>query len=164
MLLVPTTFYLLFRSGVEDWVMRTKHISKSRFKKLKTGKKNYWWFEALRKEENLGKIYHLNKTFTLLYTILFVLTLFIGFKKEMHLILCPMNLILYILTAYMYLFSKIQHNILHYGKPFILLARSPNNSFDSSFFDIIAIVIILAPAYIVLVMTADIWGISLPTL
>ena len=157
MLLVPPIFYFLFRSGVEDWTMRTKHISKSKIRKLKTGKKNYWWFEALHKEENLGHIYHLNKLYTLLYILLFSLTLFAGLKREMHLILCPMNVLLYALTAYMYLFTSAQHNIDHYGKPFIFLARGPNKKLTSSFLDIIAAAVILAPACIIAQITATIW-------
>ena len=157
MLLVPPIFYFLFRSGVEDWTMRTKHISKSKIRKLKTGKKNYWWFEALHKEENLGHIYHLNKLYTLLYILIFSLTLFAGLKREMHLILCPMNVLLYALTAYMYLFTSAQHNIDHYGKPFILLARGPNKRLTSSFLDFIAAAVILAPACIIVQITATIW-------
>ena len=157
MLWAPPIFYFLFRSGVEDWTMRTKHISKSKIRKLKTGKKNYWWFEALHKEENLGHIYHLNKLYTLLYILIFSLTLFAGLKREMHLILCPMNVLLYALTAYMYLFTSAQHNIDHYGKPFIFLARGPNKRLTSSFLDFIAAAVILAPACIIVQITATIW-------
>lgn len=157
MLWAPPIFYFLFRSGVEDWTMRTKHISKSKIRKLKTGKKNYWWFEALHKEENLGHIYHLNKLYTLLYILIFSLTLFAGLKREMYLILCPMNVLLYALTAYMYLFTSAQHNIDHYGKPFIFLARGPNKRLTSSFLDFIAAAVILAPACIIVQITATIW-------
>ena len=157
MLWVPPIFYFLFRSGVEDWVMRTKHISKSRIRELKTGKKNYWWFEALHKEENLGGIYLLNKFYTLLYTSLFALTLLTGLVKEMYMILCPMHAVLYALTAYMNEFSQVQHNIEHYGKPFVLLARTTNKHLDSSLLDLIGTAVILSPAYIIIQMTAMIW-------
>ena len=156
MLWVPPIFYFLFRSGVEDWAMRTKHISKSKIRKLKTGMKNYWWFEELHKEENLGGIYLLNKFYTLLYIALFALTLLTGLIKEMYLILCPMNILLYALTAYMYLFTSAQHNIDHYGKPFIFLARSSNKRLNSSFLDIIAAAVILMPACIIIQIAATI--------
>ena len=156
MLLLPPVSYFLFRSGVEDWVMRTKHTSKSRIRKLKTGKKNYWWFEALHKEENLGGIYRLNKFYTLLYISLFALTLLTGLIKEMYMILCPMNAILYALTAYMNEFSRVQHNIEHYGKPFVFLARTTNKSWDSSLLDLIGTAVTLSPVYIIVMLMQNI--------
>lgn len=157
MLFLPPIFYFLFRSGVEDWVMRTKRVSKSRIRKLKTGKKNYWWFEALHKEENLGGIYLLNKFYTLLYISLFALTLLTGLIKEMYMILFPMNVLLYALTAYMNEFSRVQHNIEHYGKPFVFLARATNKSWDSSLLDLIGTAVILSPVYIIVMIMQNIW-------
>ncbi len=157
MLWVPPIFYFLFRSGVEDWAMRTKRISKSRIRKLKAGKKNYWWFEALHKEENLGGIYLLNKFYTLLYIALFALTLLTGLIKEMYLILCPMHASLYVLTAYMHEFSRVQDNIRNYGKPFVFLARTTNNRWDSSLFDLIGAAVILSPVYIIVLLMQNIW-------
>lgn len=156
MLLLPPVFYFLFRSAVEDWVMRTKHVSRSRIRKLKTGRKNYWWFEALHKEEDLGGIYRLNKFYTLLYISLFSLTLLTGLIKEIYMLLCPMHAVLYALTAYMNAFSEAQHNIEHYGKPFVLLARTSNKRWDSSLLDLITTAVILSPICVIVLLMQNI--------
>ena len=164
MMLMPAIFYVLFRISVGTWLNRSRKISRSRFKKLTKGKRNYWWYEALHKEENLGAIYFLNKSFTTLFVVLFLLTLFTGYIKEMSLILCPMNVILYVLTAFMVIFYRIQDNLDFHGKPFVLLAKSSNNGIDSVVFDIFMVLFVLAMAYVNMTLTGNIWGISLPHL
>lgn len=164
MMLLPAIFYARFRQSVEYWLNRSKKISRSRFKKLTKGKKNYWWYETLHKEVNLGAIYFLNKSFTILFVTLFLLTLFTGYIKEMSLILCPMNVILYVLTAFMVLFSRIQDNLDFHRKPFVLLAKSSNGGIDSVIRDIFMVLFVLAMAYANMMFAGDIWGISLPHL
>lgn len=164
MMLLPAFFYVWFRLSVGNWLNRSKKISRSRFKKLTNGKRNYWWYEALHKEENLGAIYFLNKSFTIIFVTLFLLTLFTGYIKEMSLILCPMNVILYVLTAFMVMFSKIQDNLDFHGKPFVLLAKSSNGGIDSVVFDIFIVLFVLGAAYANMILVGNIWGISLPKL
>ena len=164
MMLLPAIFYFLFRDGVEIWVKRKKRISKSNFRKLTTGKKNYWWYESLHKEAKIGFLYYLNKAFTILFVSTFALTLFLGFKKEMSLILCPMNVLLYTLSAIMTAFSRIQDNLDFHGTPFVIFAKSNNGGIDSLVFDFFMVIFNFMPAYAVLLMTAEIWGIPLPTL
>jgi len=162
MMILPAIFYFLFRSGVEAWTKRKKRIRNSRYRNLLKGKKNYWWYEALHKEVNLGFIYHLNKIFTVLFVLTFALTLLTGLKKEMTLLLCPMHVLFYAVSAVMMAFSRIQENLDFHGKPFVILARNSNGGVDSIIFDAWMVIICLLPAYLVLHMTADIWGISLP--
>jgi len=164
MMLLSAIFYAWFRLSVENWLNRSKKISRSRFKKLTKGKKNYWWYETLHKEVNLGAIYFLNKSFTILFVTLFLLTLFTGYIKEMSLILCPMNVILYVLTAFMVLFSRIQDNLDFHRKSFVLLAKSSNGGIDSVILDIFMVLFVLAMAYANMMLAGDIWGISLPHL
>ena len=161
---LPAIFYAWFRSSVETWLNRSKRISKSRFRKLTKGKKNYWWYETLHKEEDLGLLYYLNKAFTVLYVLIFALTLLTGFIKVMSLILCPMNVILYVLTAFMVIFSRIQDNLDFHGKPFVVFAKSYNNGIDSVIFDIFMVLFVFAMAYVNMMLTGNIWGISLPHL
>jgi hypothetical protein len=123
---------------------------------LTTGRKNYWWFEALHKEEDLGGIYRLNKFYTLLYISLFSLTLLTGLIKEMYMLLCPMHAVLYALTAYMNAFSEAQHNIAHYGKPFVLLARTSNKRWDASLLDLITTAVILSPICVIILLMQNI--------
>lgn len=164
MLFLPAIFYAWFRSSVGTWLNRSKRISKSRFRKLTKGKKNYWWYETLHKEEDLGLLYYLNKAFTILYVLIFALTLLTGFIKVMSLILCPMNVILYVLTAFMVIFSRIQDNLDFHGKPFVVFAKSYNNGIDSVIFDIFMVLFVFAMAYVNMMLTGNIWGISLPHL
>ena len=95
---------------------------------------------------------------------LFLLTLFTGYIKEMSLILCPMNIVLYVLTAFMVLFSRIQDNLDFHRKPFVLLAKSSNGGIDSVILDIFMVLFVLAMAYANMMLAGDIWGISLPHL
>ena len=165
MMALPAIFYFpLFRGSVEIWTKRKKCIRKSRYRNLLKGKKNYWWYEALHKEVNLGFIYHLNKTFTVLFMLTFALTLLLGLIKEMSLLLCSMHVLLYTLSAIMMAFSRIQENLDFHGTPIVIFARSSNGGVDSVILDVGMVIMSFTPAYAVLVMTADIWGISLPIL
>ena len=161
---LPAIFYSLFRGSVETWTKRKKRISKSKYRNLLKGKKNYWWYEALHKKVNLGFIYHLNKAFTVLFVLTFALTLLTGLKKEMSLLLCPLHILFYTVSAITMLFSRIQENLDFHGTPFVIFARSSNGGVDSVIFDAVMIGMSFMPAYAVLLMTAEIWGFPLPIL
>ena len=165
MMVLPAIFYFLFRDGIEMWTKRKKRTSKSKFRNSLKGKKNYWWYEALHQEVNLGFIYHLNKAFTILFVLTFALTLLTGLKKEMSLVLCPLHIFVYMLSAVTTVFYRIQNNLDFYGTPFVIFNRSRNGGIDSVIFDVIMVVMIsFIPTYVILLMTAEIWGISLPNL
>ena len=164
MMLLPVFFYGWFRLSVGTWLNRARRISNSRVKKLTKGKRNYWWYEALHREENLGALYYLNKIFTVLYVLTFALTLLTGLFKTMSLILCPMHIFLYLLTAVMVTFCRIQDNSEVHGKPFVLWAKSGNGGIDSVIFDIFMVLFVLAMAYVTVMLVGDIWGVSIPTL
>lgn len=132
---LPPIFYLLFRFAVESW-LRKKNISKSRIKKLKKGKKNFWWYEALHEEVDLGLIYHANKLFTILYPIDLALALTLGWLRFMTPVITGIYVIISVLSAGMSLFSSAQNNIEAYGKPVVVLRRTKNHGFTSSLFDL----------------------------
>ncbi|MBQ7789078.1 MAG: hypothetical protein IJ398_05440 [Clostridia bacterium] len=162
MMLLPALFYVYFRFSVGSWLKRSRRISNSKFENLTKGKKNFWWYVALHKEVNLGILYYINKAFTILYVSLFALTLLTGLIKEMSLILCPLNILLYLLTAFMVIFSRIQDNLDFHKKPFVIFARSRNKGIDSIIFDLFAVFFVLAMAYVNLMLATSIWGIELP--
>ena len=116
------------------------------------------------KEINLGFLYHLNKAFTVLFVLTFALTFLTGLKKEMALLLCPLHIFVYMLSAVTTAFYRIQNNLDFHGTPFVIFARSSNGGVDSVIFDAVMIGMSFMPAYAVLLMTAEIWGISLPNL
>ena len=72
-----------------------------------------------------------------------------------------MNVILYVLTAFMVIFSRIQDNLDFHGKPFVIFAKSYNNGIDSVIFDIFMVLFVFAMAYVNMMLTGNIWGISL---
>lgn len=132
---LPPIFYLLFRLAIESW-LRKKHISKNRIKKLKKGKKNFWWYEALHEEVNLGLIYHANKLITILYPIDFALALTLGWLRFMTPVITGFYVIISVLSAGMSLFSSAQNNMETYGTPIVVLRRTKNHGFTSSLFDL----------------------------
>ena len=141
---------------METMISRTKHIRKSRFRNLIKGKKNYWFYEALHKEVNLGFPYHLNKIFIILYVSLFVLTLFTGFIKTMTFVLCLMHVLLSILSALMIGFARIQENLDYHGTHIVIWRKSRNGGVDSALLDIIIVLFALAPAYLVIMLLQNI--------
>ena len=162
---LPAIFYFsLFRDSVEMWTKRKKCMRKSKYRNLLKGKKNYWWYEALHKKVNLGFIYHLNKIFTALFALTFALTLLLGLIKEMSLLLCIIHVSLYTLSAIMMAFSRREENLDFHGTPIVIWRKSRNGGVDSVLLDAGMVIMSFAPAYAVLVMTADIWGFSLSIL
>lgn len=113
-------YYYLFRCGVTS-LLESKKIRRSTLNKLKKGAKNFWWYEALQAEYNLGMIYYLNKIFTIAFSVLSFSMITFGFIKFM---LIP-NMVLYgilcVLGSAMSIFESVQRNLAKYGKPFVLL-------------------------------------------
>ena len=161
MMLMPAIFYLLFRFSVNEWLKRSKHISRTKIKKLIKEKKNFWWYETLHREVDLGLIYYLNKSFTIVYILLLILTLLTGFIKIMSPILCVMNIILYLLTDFIVIFWRVQDNLDYHKKPIVLFARSSNGGIDSIVLDIAVILFVIMMAYVNVVLVGDIWGIEI---
>ena len=163
--LLPALFYFLFRSSVSTWLQRSKHISRSKSNKFKKGIKNFWWYQALHEEVNLGAIYYMNKAFTILWPFLFVFTLLTGYVKVMSLVLVPLHILLYLLTGCMVAFSNVQDKLELYGKPVVLFRIQPfSKRVDSSIFDVFWVVFMVTMGYVILMMAGKIWGISLPHL
>jgi len=161
-MLLPAIAYFLFRFRVETWLKRKKRISSSRFRRMTKGLKNYWWYEKLHEETGLGALYYLNKAFIILFVSVFTLTLLTGLIKEMSVIICPLQVTVYILTAIMALFSQIERNLQYYGTPIVIIAKTPNDGIDSVVFDIIMILFVLLMGYLNIKLAGSIWGITLP--
>ncbi len=162
-MLLPAFYYVGFRFEVGNWLKKSKRIKNSEFDKLTEGKRNFWWYEALHEKVNMGFLYYLNKAFTIFFALTFVLTLLTGFIKEMSLILCPMHVILHVLTAFMVMFYLIQNNLALYGKPFVLFAKK-GRRIDSVIKDLIMVLFTLALAYVNVMLVGDIWGVEIPHL
>ena len=157
MIIIPPLFYPFFRLSVETWINRKRRISKSKYRNLLKGKKNYWWFEALHKEANLGFIYRLNKAFTILFALTFTLTLLTGLKKEMVLLLCPMHILFYTILAIMTIFHCIQENLNVHGTPIVIFSKRSNRVDGCILSDILMVAISASPAYLIIILTQNIF-------
>ncbi len=134
-LLVPPIFYVVFRYSVESR-LRSRRISKTRIRKLKKGKRNFWWYESLHKELNLGWLYFLNKFFTVVYLLTLILSVTLGWCRFMAPVIAVLYALVSLAVGVMTLFSSVQGNMENYGTPIVLLRRTENRGFTSSVLDL----------------------------
>ena len=95
-LIVLSIWYAFFRMGFGRR-LRSRGYSKSWISKHMKGYRNYWWYESIHKEAEIGWIYFLNKAFTILFPLTFGLLLLLGWWKPFEIaaacatcILCAM--------------------------------------------------------------------------
>lgn len=154
--------YALFRGGVQTWLRLKKGISKTHIRKLKKGKKNFWWYQALHDEVGIGLLYPLNKGFTLAYTLALGLSLVLGWWKPVSVVLCGLMFLLGIFSAIMIGFALIWSNIEEHGRPIVLLAyRKNKGGLNSVIIDLTAVIFCLIMGYAHILLTADLWGMDL---
>jgi len=142
-------YYYLFRCGVTK-LLESKKIRRSMLNKLKKGAKNFWWYEALHAEYNLGVIYYLNKVFTIAFAVLSFSMVTFGFIKFMLIPNMVLYVILCVLSSAMSVFASVQHNMDKYGKPFVLLENSGYGfrHADSVVHDILRAAVVLLLAWV----------------
>lgn len=134
-LALPPIFYMMFRCAIESW-LRRKKIGKSRIKKLKKGKRNYWWYEAIHEQYNMGLLYRLNKFLTVSYPIALGISILFGWLRTMAPFISGLYTLISITVAGMALFTSVQNNLDEYGVPVVILRRSKNKRMDSIIFDL----------------------------
>lgn len=157
-LTLPPVFYLMFRFAVDSW-LRRRRIGKNRIKKLKKGMMNFWWYEALHKECNLGLIYHLNKIVTILYVFNLVLAITLGWLRFMIPVTSVLYAVVSILMSVLSLFSSVQENMDTYGTSIVILRRTRNRGYTSSLLDIAMAAFPLMAGYVNILMMLDVLGI-----
>lgn len=158
---LPPIFYLIFRMSVDGW-LRRKGISKSKIKKLKKGRKNYWWYETLHEQFGLGAIYHLNKLITIFYPAGLILSVTLGWLRFMVPVVTGIYAVVSVLSAVMSLFSSVQTNLDAYGTPVVILRRTQNQGYTSSVFDLFIALFPLAAAHANILMMLDALHIAQP--
>ena len=164
-LALPAIFYVWFRFSVDSWLRKVKRVSKSKLKKMKVGKRNYWWYEALHAEVNMGILYTVNKLFTICWVFAVGLTLLTGMIRIMSIVIGVFCMVTYILTIVMLIFSTMQSNLDEFGIPFVLIARRKETKrIHSSLFDLMMVGFFAAILYAHLMMICNLWGIQLPHL
>lgn len=157
-LALPPVFYLPFRLAVDSW-LRRKRIGKNRIKKLKKGMMNFWWYEALHKECNLGLIYHLNRLVTIVYVFDLILALTLGWLRFMVPVVSGLYGVVSILMSVLSLFSSVQENMDSYGTPVVILRRTRNHGYTSSLLDMARAAFPLMAGYASILMMLDVMGI-----
>ena len=160
-LLIP---YVLFRYAIDFWLTHTKKIRRKDINQMKKGKRNYWWYEEIHRNHNMGMIYHLNKTFTISYLLALMMTIVFGAFRVMSIPICILSMIAYLSMAIMSIFTNVQNNIENYGKIIVFLRKNSMGKIDSFILDILNVALIFVIAYAHLIGTCDLWGVDLPHL
>lgn len=76
-LLYLCIIYPFMRMAIKR-ALRQRQISKTTIKRCLTGYKNFWWYEKLHKEHNLGIVYQINKVYVTIMAVSIVLHCFLG--------------------------------------------------------------------------------------
>jgi len=117
--------YVYFRCGVSDY-LRFRKKSRSFLRKNKKGLRNYWLYEKIHAEIDLGYVYYLNLlllAFTLLYSIL---TVTLGWLRPLSLTIAVCGALLCALQIVAVIFSNVYYNLVNYGKAFVVIAKDIN--------------------------------------
>ena len=160
LLCLPPLYYALFRGAADIW-LRQKRISKTMIRKLKKGKANFWWYQALHEKYGLGAIYFINRVFTVLYPTALLLHLIFGWIKIISVPTFFLSALCNLLASFMFMFSGCQFHKDAFGRPFVLLARLPGGKYQSTLFDLFTAAVPLAVAYVQLKILADLWSFPL---
>ena len=157
-------FYMIFRFAVDSRLKMSYGLSNTRIRKLKKGKKNYWWYEALHREVGLGILYGMNKLYTLVFTAALILTVVGGYFRFFSILICALMTTLGLLGALMAAFALAQNHKEEHGRYVVLFAQNSRKGIDCILFDLFAVLMLLVMAYAHMILTADLWGIELPHL
>ena len=126
-------------------------------KRLKKGKRNYWWYEGIHNECDMGLLYHLNKFLTVAYPISLVMLLAFGWLKFAVPIIAVCYAVISLTTAGMSLFSSIQDNKDEFGVPFVILRFNKRKRLCSIVLDLAEAAFPILAAYADLVLVSDIF-------
>lgn len=145
-LALPPIFYLMFRLSINSW-LRRKKVSKSSIKKLKKGKKNYWWYEAIHAQYGMGMLYYLNKFLTIFYPIVLGISILLGWLRPVAPLISGLYALISLIAAVMSFFTSIQNNLDEYGVPIVILRQSKSKRIDSIILDLAIAAFPLSAAY-----------------
>ncbi|MBQ7761174.1 MAG: hypothetical protein IJ400_03880 [Clostridia bacterium] len=150
--------YPIFRYGINTYLRKTRGLSQTNINKHKKGKKNYWWYEEIHKEFGIGKLYHLNKAYTILFLVNFFSNLIFGFFKFASIFTCSFSLILYVFTAIIGFYGMRQYHVDEHGSTFVLFARNSSGKIDSSLFDLFFLAFPCGMAYAHITAIIGLWN------
>ncbi len=146
-LALPPINYSLFRVSVASWLER-RRIRKIDVRQRMKGARNYWWYEEVHKAYGLGKLYFLNKSAVIIYTVTLGLSLLFGWVKPATPIISLLYAALSVIISAMSIFSSVQSNLECHGRPVVLFARyGPSKRCDSIILDICEVIFCLLSGY-----------------
>lgn len=128
--------------GVAEWLKRKKDLNMTQQKKLKKGVFNFLWYLAIQKEVGLGWLFFLNLIFTLAFSGAVLISVICLFFPSFAAVNNPLLVISYAAFAVMYMFYRIQENIINHKTPIVLCRENPGSSlhrrriYDSIFLDL----------------------------
>ena len=130
-LLIYALMYAIFRQGLRS---AHKISHKAKFK----GAKNYWWFESVRESKKLGRLYHVNKFFTVLYLSVATIVVLTGFLPHAKIIVILTMGILGIMLVPMNFYAWYYNNKKEFGRAFVFFEKRKNGTgkYYSSIVDI----------------------------
>lgn len=137
--------YLFSRGSIDTWLCH-RGKSKTYIRKHKKGVKNYWLYEELNKECNLGVVYYLNKWFVILYPVTFALMFVLGCLKPVTYITAILFTGMVLLMIVFVVFADIVNCREFY--------RDSSSDFTANFLHILGFRIIV-PCYALLIIAVE---------
>ena len=156
-LLVPLIVYFFFRLNDIEYLSGKLKRRERTLRKSMKGKKNFWWYQKIHEEFDIGPIYYLNRAFTLLYLSAAAVTLVLGFFKATIPIVCAINLLTYAATAILWVYASVMYNINSYKSPIVLLRRSSTQRIDSSVLDIFSVLFVVGVGWAEVKLCLDVF-------
>lgn len=148
-IVLSAVFYFAYRDGVNTY-LRIKKNSKTYIKKSKKGFRNFWLFEKIHKEQNLGLWYYLNIAYLLLLLIVSFVVITVGYLRVMQIPVVVMIAVLSIVETVAIGFWIVNNNIGEYGTPFVLYQKSSFGKPHTIVLDMLAIIHPLLFVYLLL--------------
>lgn len=119
-LLFPMLHYLFFREGMKNRFKRKKVVKRD-VRILMRGKKNFWWYQAIHEKYNIGFVYFLNLSYTVLFLVTLASMLLFGWLHAMQYVNAALYTVLAVFGVGLSVFGMAESNIAEYGKPWIML-------------------------------------------
>ncbi len=137
--------YFLFRMGVSDFLLYNKH-SKTYIRKNEKGFVNYWLYQKLHRDGDLGLGYFLNAALLFATIAFFLFSLCFGCLKWADSYVYAFSAVLCLLQIAAVAYYCICSKLFLFRTPFVLLRRSPDirRGIESTVFDIALLCIHIA--------------------
>ena len=121
-LTIPGIWYIAFRMSITNW-LRQRGVSKSAIKQHTKGWRNYWWYEELHTQYNLGALFLLNKLFCISYLVAIIMQICVGWIKIISIPLTCILCVLFLLCIAIWFFSSRQWSLHEFGVAFTMFAH-----------------------------------------